>query len=45
MNVEKPHTKDETENFFGSIWGIEKDYNENAECLKWDKKRCKGLEE
>ena len=45
MNVEKPHTKDVIEHFWGSIWGIEKDYNEDAEWFKRQEKRYEELEE
>ena len=31
MNVEKPLSKEEVETFWTSIWGTEKDYNEEAE--------------
>ena len=42
MNVEEPATKHEIEKFWESIWGIEKDYNKNAEWLKREEKRCEG---
>ena len=45
MNVEKPSTKDEIENFLETIWGVEINYNENAEWIKREEKRCQGLEE
>ena len=45
MNVEKPPSKDEIENFWENTWGAEKDYNENAEWLKREEKRCKELEQ
>ena len=31
VNIEKPLSKEEVETFWTSIWGTEKDYNEEAE--------------
>ena len=45
INVEKLTTKDEIENFWESVWGIKKDYNENAEWFKGEYKRCERLEQ
>ena len=47
MNVEKPPTNVKTENsrnFLGKYLGVEKDHYENAQWLKREGKRCKGLE-
>ena len=47
MNVKKPPTYDKTENsrnFLGIYLGVEKDHYENAQWLKREEKRCKGLE-
>ena len=45
MNVEKPPSKEEVQTFWTSIWGTEKDYNEEDEWLKREEKLCEGLEE
>ena len=45
VNVEKPPSKEEVETSWTSIWGIEKDYNEEAEWLKWEEEWCKDLGE
>lgn len=42
MFIEKSPTKDEIENFLKTIWGIEKDYTENAEWIKREEKRCEA---
>ena len=34
INVEKPPTRDEIEIFRKKIWGMHKEFNENAEWLK-----------
>ena len=44
MNVEKPLSKEQVETFWTSIWGTDKDYNEEAEWLKQEKEQCEGLE-
>ena len=36
VNVEKPHSQEEVETFWTSVWGTEKDYNEETEWLKWE---------
>ena len=36
VNVEKPHSQEEVETFWTSIWGTEKGYNEETEWLKWE---------
>ena len=45
VNVEKPHSQEEVETFWTSIWGTEKGYNEETEWLKWEEEWCEGLEE
>ena len=44
MNVEKPLSKEQVETFWTSIWGTDKDYNEEAEWLKQEKEQCEGFE-
>ena len=45
MIVEKPSSKEEVEKFWTSIWGTEKEFNEEAEWLKREEKQCEGLEQ
>ena len=45
VNVEKPPSKEEVETFWTSIWGTEKDYNEDAQSLKPEEERCEDFEE
>ena len=45
VHAEKPPSKEQVEAFWTSIWDAEKDYNEEAECLKRDEERCEGLEQ
>ena len=43
--VEKPPSKEEVEKFWSSIWGTEKEFNEEAEWFKREEERCEGLEQ
>ena len=45
VTVEKPPSKEEVEKFCTSIWGTEKEFNEEAEWLKREEERCEGLEQ
>ena len=45
VTVEKPPSKEEVEKFWTSIWGTEKEFNEEAELLKREEERCVGLEQ
>ena len=44
VTVEKPPSKEVEERFWTSIWGTEKEFNEEAEWLKQEE-RCEGLEQ
>ena len=45
MTAEKPPFKEEVEKFWTSMWGTEKEFNEEAEWLKREEERCEGLEQ
>ena len=45
VNVENPSSKEEVETFWTSVWGKEKDFNEEAEWLKREEEQCEGLEQ
>ena len=40
-----PPSKEEVETFWTSVQGTQKDYNKEAESLKWEEERCEGLEQ
>ena len=45
VNVKNPSSKEEVETFWTSVWGTEKDFNEEAEWLKREEEQCEGLEQ
>ena len=45
ISVENPSTKESTESFWKNIWGLEQQYNKNADWLpKYEKDYCKNVE-
>ena len=45
VTVEKPPFKEEVEKFWTSIWGTEKEFNEEAEWLKQEEERYKDSQQ
>ena len=45
VTVEKPPFKEEVEKFWTSIWGTEKEFNEEVEWLKQEEERYKDSQQ